>query len=207
MSLPVLDVGHPVLRQIARPLTPDEIRGSEIQRLIQQMRDTMYAAPGVGLAAPQVGRSLQLAVIEDREEYHKDVPPAQLAAKERKPVDFHVLINPRIVWQSEKTKDFFEGCLSLEGYSAVVRRAHAVRVQCLDESGQSRLLEASGWYARILQHEIDHLLGNLYIDHMQARTFTSLDNFSEFWKNLPPADVLADPDEQGAGSVSKLGTR
>lgn len=190
MSLPIVEVGNPVLRCVARTLSPEEILSTEIQKLIAHMRETMHGAPGVGLAAPQVGHSIQLAVIEDREQYHKDIAPEQLAAKERRRVPFHVLINPRVVWQSEDTREFFEGCLSLPGYTAVVRRAHAVRVECLDETGNSRSIEAKGWYARILQHEIDHLQGHLYIDRMETRSFSSLDNFSEFWKNLPPSDVL-----------------
>jgi peptide deformylase len=190
MSLAIVEVGNPVLHRVARTLSPEEIRSAEIQKLIGQMRETMHEAPGVGLAAPQVGHPIQLAVIEDREEYHKDVAPEQLAAKERQRVPFHVLINPRVVWQSEDTREFFEGCLSLPGYTAIVRRAHAVRVECLDETGNSRSIEAKGWYARILQHEIDHLQGHLYIDRMETRSFSSLDNFSEFWKNLPPSDIL-----------------
>ena len=190
MSLAIVEVGNPVLHRVARTLSPEEIRSAEIQKLIGQMRETMHEAPGVGLAAPQVGHPIQLAVIEDREEYHKDVAPEQLAAKERRRVPFHVLINPRVVWQSEDTREFFEGCLSLLGYTAIVRRAHAVRVECLDETGNSRSIEAKGWYARILQHEIDHLQGHLYIDRMETRSFSSLDNFSEFWKNLPPSDIL-----------------
>lgn len=190
MSLAIVEVGNPVLHRVARTLSPEEIRSAEIQKLIGQMRETMHEAPGVGLAAPQVGHPIQLAVIEDREEYHKDVAPEQLAAKERQRVPFHVLINPRVVWQSEDTREFFEGCLSLLGYTAIVRRAHAVRVECLDETGNSRSIEAKGWYARILQHEIDHLQGHLYIDRMETRSFSSLDNFSEFWKNLPPSDIL-----------------
>jgi peptide deformylase len=161
MSLAIVEVGNPVLHRVARTLSPEEIRSAEIQKLIGQMRETMHEAPGVGLAAPQVGHPIQLAVIEDREEYHKDVAPEQLAAKERRRVPFHVLINPRVVWQSEDTREFFEGCLSLPGYTAIVRRAHAVRVECLDETGNSRSIEAKGWYARILQHEIDHLQGHL----------------------------------------------
>jgi peptide deformylase len=190
MSLAIVEVGNPVLHRVARTLSPEEIRSAEIQKLIGQMRETMHEAPGVGLAAPQVGHPIQLAVIEDREEYHKDVAPEQLAAKERRRVPFHVLINPRVVWQSEDTREFFEGCLSLPGYTAIVRRAHAVRVECLDETGNPRSIEANGWYARILQHEIDHLQGRLYIDRMETRSFSSLDNFSEFWKNLPPSDIL-----------------
>jgi peptide deformylase len=191
MSLQIVQVGDPVLRQLARPLSAPEILSPEIQRLMEEMRDTMREATGVGLAAPQIGRSLQLAVIEDREEYHKDVSPDQLAARERKPIPFQVLINPEIVWRSEDTNDFFEGCLSLGGFSAMVPRARAVKVQYLDEHATPRALDATGWHARILQHEIDHLRGHLYIDHMKSRTFTSLDHLAQYWKNLPPTEVLA----------------
>src|SRR5215469_13221380 len=126
MSIPIVEVGNPVLRREARALSPEEIGGSEIRKLIAKMRETMQDAPGVGLAAPQVGHSIQLAVIEDREQYHKDIAPEQLAAKERRPVLFHVLINPKVIWQSEETREFFEGCLSLPGYTAIVGRARAV---------------------------------------------------------------------------------
>jgi peptide deformylase len=192
MPLTILDVGDPVLRQIARPLLREEIRGSEIQLLIGDMRDTMRAAPGVGLAAPQVGRSVQLAVIEDLALYHKDVSSEQLAAKERTPIPFHVVINPEVVWRSDEETSFFEGCLSLGGYSAIVQRAHAIKIKYLDDRGDPQSMDARGWHARVLQHEIDHLQGCLYVDRMQTRTFTSLENLSQFWKHLPPADVLAD---------------
>ena len=190
MSLAIVEVGDSVLRRVARALSRDEIRSPEIQKLIRDMRETMQEAPGVGLAAPQVGHSIQLAVIEDRAQYHKDIAPEQLAGKERRPVPFHALINPRVVRRSEETREFFEGCLSLPGYTAIVRRAHAVTVAFLDEEGESCSVDATGWYARILQHEIDHLQGHLYIDRMETRSFSSLDNFSEFWKNAPIAEVL-----------------
>src|SRR6202049_1055480 len=86
VELEIVQAGHPVLRQEARPLTPAKIIGKEIQKLIESMRKTMYDAPGVGLAAPQVGLPLQLAVIEDREEYHNDISAEQLALRERRPV-------------------------------------------------------------------------------------------------------------------------
>lgn len=190
MPLPIVEVGNPVLRDAARALSPEQIRSREIRHLIEEMRATMHEAPGVGLAAPQVGRSIQLAVIEDRAQYHKDITPEQLAAKERQLVPFHVLINPKVVWQSGETREFFEGCLSLPGYTAIVSRSHSVKVTYLDEEGNSRSVDARGWYARILQHEIDHLQGRLYIDRMETRSFSSLDNFSEFWKNQSPAEAL-----------------
>ena len=151
------------------------------------MREATHDAPGVGLAAPQVGFSLQIAVIEDLEEYHKDVSAEALAERERRPVPFQVLINPVLTPvpspETDNAVEFFEGCLSLAGFSALVPRVRAVRVQCLDERARPRVIEAfPGWHARILQHEVDHLRGALYIDHMRPRTFTSMDNWAQFWK-------------------------
>jgi peptide deformylase len=185
VRLKIVQVGEPVLRQRARPLLQEEIALPETQQLIVWMHETMRDAPGVGLAAPQIGLPLQLAVIEDRPEYSKDIAPERLAERERQSVPFQVLINPRIVEQSEEGVDFFEGCLSLAGFSALVKRSRQVAVEYLDERGQPRRVEAQGWYARILQHEIDHLYGRLYIDHMESRSFMSIDNLSRHWKDMP----------------------
>lgn len=190
MRLKIVQAGEPVLRAHARQLTREEITSDEIQRLIRDMRETMRDAPGVGLAAPQVGVTIQLAVIEDREELLSSLPPQELAEKERQAVPFHVIINPEITLLGDDRADFHEGCLSLSGFSAVVPRARRVRVAYLNEHGEPQSIEASGWYARILQHEIDHLRGTLYIDRMETRTFTSLDNWSRFWKGKPVRDVL-----------------
>jgi peptide deformylase len=190
MRLKIIQAGDPVLRATARQLTHEEIIGDEMQRLIRDMQETMRDAPGVGLAAPQVGMSLQLAVIEDREELLSSLPTEELAEKERKAVPFHVIINPEITLLGEDSADFYEGCLSLSGFSAVVARARRVRVAYLDEHGEPQSVEASGWYARILQHEIDHLRGTLYIDRMESRTFTSLDNWNRFWKGKPVRDIF-----------------
>lgn len=190
MRLKIIQAGEPVLRATARQLTREEILGDEIQRLIRDMQETMRDAPGVGLAAPQVGVALQLAVVEDRDELLSSLPAEELAEKERKAVPFHVIINPEITLLGDERADFYEGCLSLSGFSAVVPRARRVCVAYLDEHGESKSVEASGWYARILQHEIDHLRGTLYIDRMQSRTFTSLDNWSRFWKGKPVRDIV-----------------
>ncbi|MGA8271654.1 MAG: peptide deformylase, partial [Candidatus Sulfotelmatobacter sp.] len=168
MRLKIVQAGEPVLRQSARPLTRDEILGDEVQRLIRDMKETMYDAPGVGLAAPQIGLSLQLAVIEDREDLLQDLPPRELAEKDRRPVPFHTIINPQITFVEDNNVAFYEGCLSVTGFSAIVPRARVIRVDYLDEQGEQRSVEASGWYARILQHEIDHLRGTLYIDRMHT---------------------------------------
>ena len=190
MRLKIVQAGEPVLRAQTRQLTREEIIADEIQRLIRDMRETMRDAPGVGLAAPQVGMKLQLAVIEDREELFSGLPTQELAEKERQAVPFHVIINPEITLLGDGTAAFYEGCLSLSGFSAVVPRARRVRVAYLDEHGQAQSVEASGWYARILQHEIDHLRGTLYIDRMESRTFTSLDNWSRFCKGKLVRDVV-----------------
>ena len=193
MLLPIVHAGEPVLRQPTRALSPKEISSKEIQKLIEHMRETMRGAPGVGLAAPQVGLSLQMAVIEDRKDYHKDVSADQLTLRERRPVAFHVLINPRIQnAEGGQIVEFFEGCLSLPGFFALVPRSRSVRVEYMDHRGKSKTIEASGWYARILQHEIDHLHGNLYIDRMHSRTFSSTQNWEKFWKGKPIADVRSE---------------
>jgi len=189
MKLEIVQAGNPVLRQFARPLSPSEINSREIRDLIESMRKCMYDAPGVGLAAPQVGFSLQLAVIEDREEYHKEVAEEQLRERERRPVPFHVIINPKFTEMGGEQAEFFEGCLSVSGFSAVVPRTRTVRVECLNERAEPITIEASGWYARILQHEIDHLNGALYIDRMISRTFTTLDNWAEYCKGKPIGDI------------------
>jgi len=191
VRLHIAQIGEEVLRATARELSREEILSARTQELIAHMRDTMRNAPGVGLAAPQVGLPLQLAVIEDPEEYHKKLTPRQLSERQREPVPFHVIVNPRIVSADNAGVEFFEGCLSVTGYSAIVPRARAVTVEYLDEHAENKKVEAVGWYARILQHEIDHLAGVLYVDRMHSCTFTTLENLDRFWKDLPTSDVLA----------------
>jgi peptide deformylase len=194
VKLEIIQTGNPVLRQRARPLSVAEIRTREMQKLIESMQVAMHEAPGVGLAAPQLGLPLQLAVIEDREDYHKDVSEALLKERERRPVPFHAIINPVLEEIGEEKAEFFEGCLSLAGFTALVPRARCVRVTCLDERGESKVIEATGWYARILQHEIDHLSGTLYIDRMRTRTLTTMENLAEFWKGKPVSEIKAELD-------------
>jgi peptide deformylase len=182
MRLKIVQVGDPVLRQVARPLSPDDIRSAEIQQLIDLMRETMRDAPGVGLAAPQIGESVQVVVIEDLPEYFAQVPPEQVVEREREPVPFQVLVNPRLSIVGEETRLFFEGCLSLTGFLALVPRAHAVRVEALDEHAEPVTIEARGWLARILQHEIDHLNGRVYVDRMLSRSFMQESSYTRVWR-------------------------
>lgn len=175
----IVQVGEEVLRRRARALTTQEILSRETQQLIESMRETMHAAPGVGLAAPQVGLPVQLAVIEDT----ADATPDLLKERDRKAVAFHVIVNPVIDVDIADEVQFFEGCLSAAGLTAVVPRARRVRVDCLDHKGQSQTIHATGWYARILQHEIDHLDGTLYVDRMLTRTFMTVENYNLYWKS------------------------
>ena len=190
MKLKIVQAGDPVLRQQSRALTKKEVSSASIQYLIELMRNTMHEAPGVGLAAPQIGQSLQLAVIEDRPEYIADHSTEELALYQRAIIPFHVIINPRLSLVGNSSAQFFEGCLSVAGFQAVVNRALKVRVECLNERGEEVTINAQGWYARILQHEIDHLNGTLYVDRMKTRTLATSENMSRFWKNHTVQDVL-----------------
>jgi peptide deformylase len=188
MILKIRQTGEPVLRQEARPLSADEILDRTIQELIESMRETMHDAPGVGLAAPQVGIPVQLVVVEDQPRFLKKLSSEELAERERSPVPFHVLINPAVTIAGSEAAEFFEGCLSVAGFTAIVPRARAVRVECLNERAEPVAIDAKGWYARILQHEIDHLHGTLYIDRMSPRSFSTQDNYMRYWKD-PPAQI------------------
>jgi peptide deformylase len=183
MLLKIVQSGTPVLRQKARDLTPDEVRSAPVQMLIELMRETMRDAPGVGLAAPQIGEPLRLAVIEDQ---------VTRDEAERAPVPFQVIVNPTLRFRGDPSQmvDHFEGCLSVDGFQAIVPRARAITVDALDHRGHPITIDASGWYARILQHEIDHLNGVLYIDRMRTRTFTTGRNVGAFWLGKTPDEIV-----------------
>lgn len=187
----IVQVGDPVLRRRAHELSRDEIATPAIQDLIVRMRDTMRDAPGVGLAAPQIGESIQLVVIEDPPQAHAGMTPAQLAERERAAVAFHVLINPRLTVEGDEQVAAYEGCLSLAGFSMIVPRWRRVRVEALDEHGDPVVKVASGWYARILQHEIDHLRGVVCCDRMEPRSLTTQDNHLRYWRTMPVDAVRA----------------
>lgn len=191
MKRDILQVGEPVLRQRARPLSVEELHSPAIQELIGIMGETMRQAPGVGLAAPQIGYGIQLAVIEDRAEYLAGLSATVLAERDRAPVPLHVIVNPRLSVVDDTAVEFFEGCLSLDGFAAIVPRARTVRVECLNERGETQIIQAYGWYARILQHEIDHLNGMLYIDRMLTRSFMSADNLAQHWRDKTMGEIYA----------------
>jgi peptide deformylase len=185
----IVQTGDPVLRQVARPLAEDEIQSPGIQQLIELMGETMRDAPGVGLAAPQIGESIQLLVIEDRVEYQIGIDPERLAERERVPVPFHVIANPVLTVVDDDPRLFFEGCLSVSGFGALTPRHAAVRVAGLNECAEPIEIEARGWYARILQHEIDHLQGRIYIDTMLSRSFMTDLAYRKTWQDRSVAEI------------------
>lgn len=132
---------------------------SELADLVRAMRTTMHRAKGVGLAAPQVGKSIKLAVLE----YQPD------ADDNEEPVPFQVLVNPKVISTSDDEESLSEGCLSLPGIEVEVSRPYRIKVRAQNELGESIQFRASGFYARIIQHEIDHLNGRLIVDYAKNR--------------------------------------
>ena len=161
----IVTVPTPVLREKAKPvrqITPD------IETLIDDMIETMREAPGVGLAAPQVGVGMQVIVVEYAEGSENDEPDADGDTEpEPKPKKLYAVINPEITRQSKETELGNEGCLSIPDYMGEVERYNIVTVKGLDRHGKSFKLKAKGWMARIFQHEIDHINGVLFIDRSE----------------------------------------
>ena len=190
--LPIVGCGEPVLRRTAEPVDPADLGTAELRRLIAQMRATMEAAPGVGLAAPQVGVPIQLAIVQDSPERWGHLSDEELAARERTALPFAVLVNPVVApVDGAGLASFYEGCLSVPGLTAVVARNRAVRVEALDEHGEPVDRVLRGWPARIVQHEADHLGGRLYLDRAEARSLSTADNYASLWAGRPPADAAA----------------
>ncbi|MCC4314654.1 peptide deformylase [Streptomyces malaysiensis] len=180
--LPIVSAGVPVLRRPALPydgqLAPDQL-----DRLLAAMRETMHSAPGVGLAAPQIGVPLRLAVIEDPAEVTAEVREA----RGRVPQPYRVLVNPVYEPIGDGRAAFFEGCLSIPGWAAVVSRPDRIRLRGQDETGRELDEEFTGWPARIVQHETDHLGGVLYLDLAETRSLSTAQAVSDYWSQPTPA--------------------
>jgi peptide deformylase len=154
--LKVARIGHPVVRSAARAVSPEELASPPLQRLIDDMVETMHEYDGVGLAAPQVHVGLTLAVIE--------VSPEDERVREAVPL--MVLVNPQVRILDEERVEGWEGCLSIPGLRGVVPRARRLELSALDRRGTPYTLEASAFLARVIQHECDHLEGCVYLDRM-----------------------------------------
>lgn len=190
-AMPITECGDPVLRRPAEPVDPAELPSARIHQLVAQMRVTMHAAPGVGLAAPQVGLPLQIAVVEDGPQRWGQLTEQERATRERVALAFAVLVNPEIEPAGDDQASFYEGCLSVPGLTGMVTRHRSIRLRALDEHGQpvDRLL--SGWPARIVQHEVDHLRGILYLDRVETRSLSTAGNYARLWAGHPPAQAAA----------------
>lgn len=176
-----VQLGAPGLRERARDVPPESIASPEFQALVQRMIAAMRAAPGVGLAAPQIGVPLRVFVLEDRVDLVANLSLAERNERERAPFAVRVFVNPTVTPVGDERVTFFEGCLSVDGLSALVPRAREVEVQGLDEHGAAQVWRVRGWPARILQHEYDHLNGTLYVDRMLSRSLgTAAQNKARF---------------------------
>lgn len=189
MLLKIVESGSKYLSDISKPVTFSQLKQSNTQQLIDLMIATLRDKPGVGLAAPQVGELLRIIVIEDKKKYLEKVPQELLAAQGRKAVPLKVIVNPEIKIINKTEQFFFEGCLSVGGYRAIVPRATKVVVSGLDRNGEKISIDANGWLARILQHEVDHLNGRLYIEKMYPRSLLTEQHFSKNWAEATPEEI------------------
>lgn len=182
--LPIVAAGDPVLRR-GTERYDGQLDPGLLARFVEALRVTMRAAPGVGLAAPQVGVALRIAVIEDP----APVPEEVRVARGRVPQPFRVLINPSYEPVGPERAAFYEGCLSVPGWQAVVARHARVRLIGEDEHGRSLDEVFTGWPARIVQHETDHLDGTLYLDRAELRSLSSNEAMAERWAQPTPIDA------------------
>jgi peptide deformylase len=187
---PIVQIGAPVLRARAAEVAPERIATREIQDLVATMIATMRAAPGVGLAAPQIGVPLRIIVLEDRAETIAKLSDVERRERERVAFGPRVIVNPVLRPIGEARATFFEGCLSVSGYAGLVERAVEVEVTGLDEHAAPVTWRARGWPARILQHELDHLDGTVYVDRMRTRSFSTAEQAKARFGGKPIAEIL-----------------
>ncbi|MCI1219566.1 MAG: peptide deformylase [Bifidobacterium sp.] len=176
--LPIVQMGEPVLRQPSQQYT-GQLRRRTLAELLDVMHVTMLDAPGVGLAAAQIGLGLRIAVIEDHVRGDGDDP------REIAELPFHAIINPVYEPAGTQTRSFYEGCLSFAGYQAVRRRWLDINARWQDEEGRQHEERLHGWPARIFQHETDHLSGEVYIDKAEIRSLSEDENLGELWSEDP----------------------
>lgn len=172
----IIQLGDPVLRTPAAPFD-GQLDDSELDDLLKAMRKAMHDAPGVGLAAPQLGVPLRIAVIEDVLEQPEEI----VRIRERPLLPYFAVINPTYTPIGNETASFFEGCLSFSGWQAVVERPRMVQLEYLTPHGIDATRQLTGWPARIAQHETDHLNGTIYIDKANTRSLVSSEAYSARW--------------------------
>ena len=172
--LDVMRMGHPVLREKARALTPEEIVSPQIHQLIDDMYETMVAHGGIGIAAPQVGQPLQLSII--------DVKASDPDFAKESGLGLEVFCNPILRILDETYQTFWEGCLSVPGLRGEVARPQAVEVTYLNADAETKVIQAQGFIATVFQHEFDHLDGVLYVDRLtDSKKLVFQEEFQQFW--------------------------
>ena len=176
---PIVQMGEPVLRQRTAPYE-GQLSRRTLTKLIETMRTTMLEAPGVGLAGPQIGLGMAIAVLEDHVREGDEDDPREIGE-----LPFHVIINPSYEPVGAQTRSFYEGCLSFAGYQAVRRRWLDIIARWQDEDGNRHEERLHGWPARIFQHETDHLSGEVYIDRAEIRSLSSDENLADLWCEDP----------------------
>jgi peptide deformylase len=172
----IVEIGHPVLRERARELTPEELRSGEVQRLIDDMIETMRAANGAGLAANQVGETVRVAVVEVR--------PGNLRYPYKPPIPLTVIVNPVIEPLDDEIEQINEGCLSVPNLRGEVPRHVNVRLRYTDREGEQHDEVRRGLTAGTFQHELDHLDGTLFVDRVtDPGTLTTWEQFERFHRD------------------------
>jgi peptide deformylase len=166
--LKVCRLGNPVLRMQSQPVSPEKLASPAIQKLIDDMTETMVEYYGVGLAAPQIHESLAIAVIE--------------STGPRGNIPWTVLVNPVVTVLDAELIDDWEGCLSIPDLRGRVPRWRQLRVEALDRNGKKIEITAEGFFARVIQHECDHLMGKVYLDRMpDLGTLAHFAEFQRYW--------------------------
>lgn len=171
--LKVARLGHPLIRKMCAPLAREEVRSPWVQQIIDDMVETMREYDGVGLAAPQVHVSKQIAVIEVKNSSrYPEMPEIPLT----------ILINPRIASRSKKLAEGWEGCLSIPELRGLVPRNESLVLEAVDREGNAVKIEAKDFFARVIQHEWDHLQGGVFVDRMtNLKSLTHLSEFGRYW--------------------------
>jgi peptide deformylase len=175
----IIRMGHPILRQVARPLRPEEIGSDAVHRLVADMIDTLHDYGGIGLAAPQVAEPIRLAIVE--------LPGGSSRYGELPQVPLTAFVNPEIDILDPATEGYWEGCLSVPGLRGFVERPQHIRVRALDLEGAPIEMTFEGFPATVFQHEFDHLDGTLYVDRITDSTRLVFDE--EFDRYVLPQEM------------------
>ena len=174
MIQPICRMGNPILRKIADQVKTSDINSDDFRQLMADLRDSMKHYGGIGIAAPQIGVSLQVCVIELEgiNRYGQEIN-----------LPFTVFINPVIVVHAGEEAGYWEGCLSVPGMRGFVKRPQSIKVTYLNEKAEEKSLEAKGFLATVIQHELDHLFGKLFVDQIQdSKLLAFQEEFDQFIK-------------------------